>query len=64
MIIKSKSFEEHVKDLEEIFFMLDQYQIKLNSTKYAFFIQRGKFFGIYGKFIRYIAQPKKGSINL
>lgn len=40
MIIKSKSFEEHVKYLEEIFVGLDQYQMKLNPTKCDFFIRR------------------------
>lgn len=45
MIVKSKSFEEHVKDLEEIFFVLDCYQMKLNLTKSAFFIRSRKFLG-------------------
>lgn len=43
MIIKSKSFEGYVKDLEEIFSILNQYKMKLNPTKCAFFIREEKF---------------------
>lgn len=45
MIVKSKSFEEHVEDLEKIFFVLSHYQMKLNPAKRAFFIKGGKFLG-------------------
>lgn len=45
IIIKSQSFEEHVKDLKEMFTVLDKYQMKLNPAKCAFFIKGGKFLG-------------------
>lgn len=45
MIIKSKLFEEHMKDLEEIFSVPDQYQMKFNLIKCAFFIRGAKFLG-------------------
>ena len=49
MIIKSRSFEEHLKDLKEIFGVLDHYGMKLNPEKCSFFIKGGKFLGyIYG----------------
>lgn len=35
IIIKSKSFEEHVEDLKEIFAVLDKYQLKLNKKRWG-----------------------------
>lgn len=43
IIIKSRSFKEHIEDLKEIFAVLEKYQMKLNPAKCAFFIKRGKF---------------------
>lgn len=45
MIVKSKSFKEYVRNMEEILAMLDQYQMKLIPTKCTFFIKGGKFLG-------------------
>lgn len=36
MLMKSLSFEQHIKDLEEVFTILRKYKIKLNSSKYVF----------------------------
>lgn len=44
-IIRSWSFKEHVKDLKEIFTVLDKYRMKLNPAKCAFFIKGEKFMG-------------------
>lgn len=38
MIVKSRTFEQHLIDLKEVFVVLQQYQMKLNPTNYAFFI--------------------------
>lgn len=43
--IKSRSFREHIEDLKEIFAALNKYQIKFNLAKCAFFITGGKFLG-------------------
>lgn len=40
--IKSRSFEEHIEDLKGIFVVLDEYQMKLNPAKCAFFIKGEK----------------------
>lgn len=43
LIIKSKSFEQLVANLKEVFLMLQQYKMKFNPSKCAFFIQGWKF---------------------
>lgn len=45
MIVKIKSFKEHMIDLREVFLALQKYQMKLNLAKCAFFICGGKFLG-------------------
>lgn len=43
IIIKSRSFEEHIEDLKEIFAVLDKYRMKLNPAKCAFFFKEENF---------------------
>ena len=43
MLVKSKRASEHVRDLKDCFNVLKQYQMKLNSAKYAFGVESGKF---------------------
>ena len=43
MLIKSKEEEDHLDDLKETFNTLRQYNMKLNSSKYAFEVSSGKF---------------------
>lgn len=45
MLMKSLSFDQHLKDLDEVFTVLKIYKMKLNPTKYVFSITTGKFLG-------------------
>ena len=45
MVIKSKNASEHVKDLAEIFDILQAYNMKLNPAKCNFALSSGKFLG-------------------
>jgi hypothetical protein len=45
MLVKSMIFKQHLLNLEEIFFVLNHYQMKLNPFKYIFTIKRGKLLG-------------------
>ena len=45
MLVKSRREEDHLKDLEETFGTLCSYNMKLNSSKYAFEVTTGKFLG-------------------
>jgi hypothetical protein len=45
MLVKSMVFKQHLLNLEEIFFALNHYQMKLNPFKYIFTIKRGKLLG-------------------
>ncbi|XP_050207633.1 uncharacterized protein LOC126657052 [Mercurialis annua] len=45
LIIKSSTPEEHAKDLEETFAVLNKFNMKLNPEKCAFGIKAGKFLG-------------------
>ena len=45
MIVKSKTFEGHLEDLQEVFGILGKHGMKLNPKKCSFFIKRGKFLG-------------------
>lgn len=47
IIIKTRSFEEHVEDLKEIFAILNNYWMKLNPTKCAFFVKGGNYWAIW-----------------
>ncbi|XP_021629658.1 uncharacterized protein LOC110627616 [Manihot esculenta] len=38
MMVKSRTFQQHLVDLEEVFLVLQQYRMRLNPTKCAFFI--------------------------
>lgn len=60
MIVKSMSLEQHLADMKELFLLIWQYQMKLNPAKCAFFIQGGEVLGIYGKWLRYRTNSKKG----
>ncbi|KAL0395270.1 UNVERIFIED_CONTAM: hypothetical protein Slati_4493200 [Sesamum latifolium] len=45
MLVKSKKAPDHIKDLEETFFVLRKYKLKLNPGKCAFKVQGGRFLG-------------------
>ena len=45
MLVKSRSSENHVADLEKIFGALRKYRMKLNPTKCAFGVTSKKFLG-------------------
>ena len=45
MLVKSKEESTHLDDLQETFFTLKQYQMKLNPSKCTFRVVSGKFLG-------------------
>ncbi|XP_021629005.1 uncharacterized protein LOC110627076 [Manihot esculenta] len=45
MVVKSQTFQQHLADLREVFGVLEQCRVRLNSAKCAFFIRGGKFLG-------------------
>ncbi|XP_021602320.1 uncharacterized protein LOC110607500 [Manihot esculenta] len=45
MVVKSQTFQQHMADLKEVFGVLEQYKMRLNPAKCAFFIRGGKFLG-------------------
>jgi len=45
MLVKSMTFKKHLRDLREVFQVLKNHNIKLNSSKCVFAILRGKFLG-------------------
>ncbi|KAL0445549.1 UNVERIFIED_CONTAM: hypothetical protein Slati_1682800 [Sesamum latifolium] len=45
MLVKSKKAQDHVADLEETFYVLRKYKLKLNPGKCAFGVQGGRFLG-------------------
>lgn len=45
MVVKSMTDEDHVRDLEEAFYILDEYNMKLNPLKCYFGMNSGKFLG-------------------
>ena len=45
MVVKSDSFEQQVKDLEELFEALGRMDMRLNPEKYTFGVEGGKFLG-------------------
>ena len=45
MVVKSKKAEDHLRDLEEAFDILDSYNMKLNPSKCHFGVKAGKFLG-------------------
>lgn len=45
MVVKSPTFQQHLTDLREVFEVLEQYKMRLNPAKCAFFIRGGKFLG-------------------
>ena len=55
MLVKSKEGEDHLDDLKEMFNILRQYSMKLNSTKCSF----GKFLGFMVSQRGIEANPKK-----
>ena len=58
-IVKSKTDEEHVRDLEETFNLLRKYRIKLNPKKCIFGVRSGKFLGYIISQRGIDAYPKK-----
>ena len=45
IVVKSKTREEHVLHLQEVFHLLRKYDMKLNPSKCAFGVSAGKFLG-------------------
>jgi len=45
MVVKSKKAENHVRDLEVAFQILERYNMKLNPAKCNFGVSAGKFLG-------------------
>ena len=45
IVVKSKTREEHVLHLQEVFHLLRKYDMKLNSSKCVFGVSAGKFLG-------------------
>ena len=45
MLVKSRDKKIHLDDLQEKFYMLKQYNMKLNPSKCAFGVSSGKFLG-------------------
>ncbi|KAL4581685.1 hypothetical protein LXL04_006212 [Taraxacum kok-saghyz] len=45
MVVKSKKVEDHLRDLEDAFRILDEYNMKLNPAKCHFGVKAGKFLG-------------------
>ena len=45
IVVKSKNRENHVHHLQEVFHLLRRYDMKLDSSKYAFSVSVGKFMG-------------------
>ncbi|XP_014511508.1 uncharacterized protein LOC106770199 [Vigna radiata var. radiata] len=45
MVIRSRSVEEHVKDLEEVFVQVRKFHMRWNPSKCTFGVQTGKFLG-------------------
>ena len=45
MVVKSKRSQDHLADLNQIFDILRQFQLKLNASKCAFGVGSDKFLG-------------------
>jgi hypothetical protein len=45
MLVKSMIYEQNLRDLEEVFFVLKSYRIKPNPAKCVFAIIEGKILG-------------------
>ncbi|RVW84824.1 Retrovirus-related Pol polyprotein from transposon opus [Vitis vinifera] len=45
ILVKSKTREEHTLHLQEVFYLLRKYDIKLNPSKCVFGVSAGKFLG-------------------
>ncbi|XP_052728231.1 uncharacterized protein LOC108329042 isoform X1 [Vigna angularis] len=45
MVVRSRSVEDHVRDLEEVFRQVRKYNMRLNPTKCTFGVPSGKFLG-------------------
>nr|KYP46154.1 Uncharacterized protein K02A2.6 [Cajanus cajan] len=61
MVIKTKSIEEHVKDLEEIFKQIKKHNMRLNPEKCVFGVHGGKFLGFmitsFANFKHFLSTP-------
>ncbi|XP_021617952.1 uncharacterized protein LOC110618996 [Manihot esculenta] len=66
MVVKSLTFQQHMVDLKEVFGVLDQYRMKLNPAKCAFFIRGGKFLGymVSGKGIEPNPEKVEAILNM
>nr|CAN71386.1 hypothetical protein VITISV_010559 [Vitis vinifera] len=62
IVVKSKTREEHVLYLQEVFHLLRKYDMKLNPSKYTFGVSAGKFLGfmVSQKGIEVSPDPSEG----
>ena len=47
MVIKSKKYEDHIKDAEEVFEIFQNFKMKLNPLKCAFGVSSGQFLDMW-----------------
>ena len=63
MVVKSKRYEDHLRDHEEVFDILDEYNMDMNPSKYHFGMKAGKFLGYMVTKRRIEASLGQGSSN-
>lgn len=63
ILVKSMTFQQHLLDLEEFFFILSYHQMKLNPSKYVFAIKGEKDIGFIVSFKGIELNPKKIKFN-
>ena len=59
MLVKSKTFTDHVAHLADTFVVLIKYRMKLNPLKCAFGVASGKFLGFTVNHQRIEVNPEK-----
>jgi hypothetical protein len=59
MLVKSMTFEQHLRYLKEVFQILEDHNIKLNPSKCVFAIRGGKFLVFLVSHIGIEPNPKK-----
>jgi len=64
MLVKSMNFQQYLLDLEEVFYMLNHHQIKLNPSKCVFAIEGRKFLGFLVSSNGIKPNLKKGSSHI
>ena len=59
MVVKTKEGSSHIEDLKEIFNQLRKYHMKLNPSKWAFGVSRGKLLSFVRTHKGIVANPEK-----